>query len=117
MDNFVAITGNLAQEVRLNRTGNGTAVANTSVAVSRKKGEEKITSYFDVTIWGRLAENVAKACQKGDRVTITGTLNQERFEKEGQKRSVTVIYADTFGKDERFSDSTPTEPTLGYEPF
>jgi single-strand DNA-binding protein len=117
VDNFVAITGNVSQEIRLNRTGNGTSVANTSVAVSRKKGEEKVTSYFDVTIWGRLAENVARSIQKGERVTVTGTINQEKFEKDGQKRSTIVIYADTFGKDERFTDSTPTAVTPGFEPF
>jgi len=117
MDNFVAVTGNLAQDIKLNRTGNGTAVANTSIGVSRKKGDEKITSFFDITIWGKLAENVARACQKGDRVTVTGTLNQEKFEKDGQKRSTIVIYADTMGKDERFSDNRPTVVTYDSEPF
>jgi single-strand DNA-binding protein len=93
-------------------TNKGTSVANFSVAVNRKKGEEDYVSYFDVTAWGDLAQGVQNL-KKGDRVIVHGYLNQDRYEnKEGKTVSKTVIVADAVGKELRFAakEQAPTIP-------
>ena len=52
-------------------------------------------SFFDITAWAQLAENVAETVAKGTRVTITGRLDQRSWEtQDGDKRSKVEIVAD-----------------------
>jgi single-strand DNA-binding protein len=78
---------------------NGTARANVSVAVNRrrKSGEEWVedVSYFDITIWGKTAENLKPYLLKGKQIAVDGHLKQDRWEKEGQKFSKVSIVADS----------------------
>ena len=69
-DTHVTITGNLTEDPELRYTPNGAPVANLRVAVTPrvkdgdgwKDGE---TSFFQVTAWRTLAENVAESLTKG----------------------------------------------------
>lgn len=78
--------------------GNGTAKATVNIAVNRsvKKGEkwEDETSFFDVVIWGKMAENLKPRLTKGTQIAVSGYLKQDRWEKEGQKQSRVQIIAD-----------------------
>lgn len=78
--------------------GNGQARANISIAVnhSKKQGDEWINEadFFDVTIWGKQAENLKPYLLKGTQVCIDGHLKQDRWEKDGQKFSKISIVAD-----------------------
>jgi single-strand DNA-binding protein len=99
--NNVTITGNATREPELRFTQSGQAVANLSVAVNRRwqnrqtQEWEEAVSFFDITAWGQLAENVAESVGKGTRVTITGRLDQRSWEsQDGEKRSKVEIVAD-----------------------
>ena len=49
---------------------------------------EEQTSFFDVTCWGQLGENVSQSLPKGTRVVVTGRLDQRSWEtQDGEKRS------------------------------
>jgi single-strand DNA-binding protein len=78
---------------------NGTAKANFSIAVNRskKQGDEWIdeVNYFDVTLFGKSAENLKSKLTKGTMVVVDGSLRQDRWEKDGQKFSKVYIVADT----------------------
>lgn len=78
---------------------NGTARANVSIAVnrSRKNGEQWVdeVSYFDVTIWGKSAENLKPYLTKGKQICVDGYLKQDRWEKDGQKFSKVAVVANT----------------------
>jgi single-strand DNA-binding protein len=101
------VIGRLTADPEIKTTGKGTSVANFSVAVNRKKGDEEYVSFFDVTVWGTLAEGV-RNLKKGDRVIVHGYLNQDRYEnKEGKTVSKTVIMADAVGKELRFAAEKP----------
>ena len=54
-----------------------------------KKGEEwsDVASFFDVTLWAKSAENLQKYIVKGQQVALTAELEQQRWEKDGQKFS------------------------------
>jgi single-strand DNA-binding protein len=101
IDNNVTITGNATREPELRFTPSGQAVANFGVAVNRRwqnrqtQEWEEAVSFFDVTAWAQLAENVAESVAKGTRVTVTGRLDQRSWEtQEGDKRSKVEIVAD-----------------------
>ena len=79
-------------------TTGGTARLNLSIAVNRseKRGGEWAdkVSFFDVTVWGKTAEKIKPYLHKGKQIAIDGCLDQQRWEKDGQKFSKVVIIAD-----------------------
>lgn len=98
--NFVEIVGNVTGDIEYKVTPSGTAVAKFGVAWNRRwqqDGEwQEEAHFFDVTAWKELADNVANSLNKGDRVTVTGRLNLDRWEDKntGDKRSKVAIIAD-----------------------
>ncbi len=98
-------------------TQNGTARAAISIAVNRskKQGDQWVeeTSFFDIMIWGKTAENLHPYLRKGKQIGITGFLKQERWEKDGQKHSRVSIVAEDVqllgGKTTESSSSKPPE--------
>jgi single-strand DNA-binding protein len=101
IDNNVTITGNATREPELRFTPSGQAVANFGVAVNRRwqnrqtQEWEEAVSFFDITAWAQLAENVAETVGKGTRITVSGRLDQRSWEnQEGEKRSKVEIVAD-----------------------
>ena len=95
-DNNVTLTGNITRDPELRFTPGGMAVASFGVAWNRRKqdGEEEV-SFFDITCFRDLAENVAESVAKGTRVVIFGTLQQRSWEtQDGDKRSKVEILAD-----------------------
>lgn len=77
---------------------NGTAKAVVSIAVnrSRKKDNQWVdeTSFFDVTIFGKTAENLKPYLLKGSQICVEGFIKQDRWEKDGQKQSRISIVAE-----------------------
>ena len=99
--NHVVLVGRLTKDLGTDErsfgyVANGQAIANVSIAVNRSKknGDQWIdeVNYFDVTIWGKTAENLKPYLTKGKQIVIDGYLKQDRWEKDGQKFSkVTVV--------------------------
>jgi single-strand DNA-binding protein len=111
MTSPVTIVGNITREPELRYTSGGRALANFGVAVNRRYqsgGEwQEQTSFFNVTAWADLAENVAASLPKGARVVVHGRLEQRSWEtNEGEKRSVVEIVADDIGASLRFAQVT-----------
>lgn len=101
--NHIVLIGRLTKdsgsdERSFSYVGNGTAKAVVSLAVNRsvKKGDswEDEVSYFDVTIWGKTAENLKPNLVKGKQICVEGYLKQDRWEKDGQKKSRININAE-----------------------
>ncbi|MGH9193018.1 MAG: single-stranded DNA-binding protein, partial [Acidimicrobiales bacterium] len=62
------------------------------------------TSFFNVTCWRDLAQNVSESLEKGARVVVTGRLEQRSWEtQEGERRSVVEIVADEVGPSLRWA--------------
>ena len=92
----------------------GKARLNLSIAVNRseKRGGEWAdkVSFFDVTVWGKTAENIRPYLHKGKQIAVDGYLDQQRWEKDGQKFSKIVIIADNvqlLGGNENGQQSAP----------
>lgn len=95
--NQVILIGRLTSDCTMKYTSGGMAIANMSLAVGRKvkKGESWVdeTSFFDVVLFGKQAEAVNQYLLKGTQICVNGELHQDRWEKDGQKRSAVKINA------------------------
>lgn len=115
-DNTVTIVGNVTRDPELRFTAGGAAVARFSVAwnnrtQNRQTNEtEEQVSYFDVTCWRQLAENVADSITKGTRVIVYGRLDQRSWESApGERKSKVEIIADDVAPSLRFATASLTK--------
>src|SRR5438034_10480171 len=103
-ENQVTIVGNLTRDPELRYTPNGAAVVKLGVAVSRRVRDESgqwkdaDTSFFDVTAWRTLAENIAETLTQGSRVVVVGRLRTNSWETpEGDRRTKVEIEGEEVG--------------------
>ena len=89
--NKVIMIGRLAKDAELKFTPNGTAIANTTLAVEDGFAEKKKTFFFNLVIIGKFAESFAEWTFKGQRIAVEGKLQMRDYEKDGQKRYITEI--------------------------
>ena len=68
----VFLIGNLTRDPELSETAGGVTVCRFAVAVNRGYGENRVTDFFNVTAWKKLAENVARYVRKGSKVCVYG---------------------------------------------
>jgi single-strand DNA-binding protein len=96
----VQIKGGMVRDFDLRYTAKGIPVASSAVAENERwsdktTGEERRkTRFFDVEMWGSLAEQMAEKATKGKFVDIEGYLEQEKWQdKDGRTRSKVKIVA------------------------
>jgi single-strand DNA-binding protein len=109
-DNTVTLTGNLTKDPELRYTTGGRGVASFGLAVNRRwevNGEkQEQVSFFNVVAWGDLGENAAASLHKGNRVMVTGRLEQRSYDtREGEKRNITEVIADDLGPSLRWAQA------------
>jgi single-strand DNA-binding protein len=107
--NVLTIVGNLTETPTLNQTKGGTAVANFRIAHTPRVFDKDTKEFVDGeplflngAVWHRQAENFAASAKKGDRVTVTGRLKANNWEKDGEKRTSVEIDAEEIGLSTRF---------------
>ncbi len=90
--NSVTILGNVGKDPEIRSTGGGTAVASFSIATSYKaKDREEVTTWHNITAFGRTAEIVRDYVRKGSKLYVEGRLDNQQWEKDGQQHYKTVI--------------------------
>ena len=89
--NHVTFVGNLTRDAELSYTQSGLAFSKMSIAInrSRKNGDqwEDRASFFDLVGTGKRFESLNQYLMKGQKIAVECHANQERWEKDGQKRS------------------------------
>ena len=103
MSNTFTITGNLAGDPELRFTPSGAAVANFTVCDTPRRFNKQTNEWEDAgetlfmrcSIWREDAELVAETLKRGQKVTVTGKLSQRSYEKDGEKRTVVKMQADS----------------------
>ena len=114
-DNTITLTGNITRDPEMKFTGGGMAISSFGLAVSNRKknlsGEyEDEANFFDITVFGSLAENVATTLQKGNRVILSGRLDWSQWQTDsGEKRSKVQVIADSIGPDLRWATAVVTK--------
>lgn len=98
MINRVIIVGRVVKDAELKTTYGGTSVCKFVLAVNRNKkvGDkwEEETSYIDVQAWAKLAEFASDKLTKGKQITVEGSLRQERWESNGERKQRIIVVAD-----------------------
>lgn len=106
---FALFDGNLTRDPEARTVGDNKKLTTFDVAVNHPSGKEDkdSVSYIPVETWGKLAENCGRYLQKGSRVTVEGSLRQERWQDDqGKNHSRIKVIArnvrfDTPGKRSR----------------
>lgn len=96
--NVVCLVGRLIKEPELRYSNhNGTPYLTACIAANRpvKNGDEwkDEPNFFEFRLFGKRSEFVGKYAVKGQQVAVSGSLVQDRWEKDGQKFSKVFIMA------------------------
>lgn len=94
--NTVILIGRLTKDLELKYTINGMAVGTGSIAVNREavRNSEKVkeTSFFNFSIFGKIAESLKVYMTKGKQICLQGALKQRTWNDEnGGKHYVIEI--------------------------
>lgn len=99
MLNRVVLVGRLTRDPELKFLGDGTAVANFTLAVNRpfKNGEGKQDADFiNCVVWRKPAENVANFLKKGSLAGVDGRVQTRSYDNnEGKHVFVTEVVAES----------------------
>lgn len=100
--NVITLRGRLVRDADLSYTPSGFPVLEAAIAVNTSRkgstGEfEDHPNFIDLKWFGTLAERLAGRLRKGVTVSLAGQLEQDRWEKDGQKRSrIYVLISDLY---------------------
>ena len=100
--NNISIIGRIGKEIELKFLPSGSAIANFSIAVNqdyKKQDGSKVekTSWFDITAFGKTAENLNNFFNKGSMIGISGELEQQTWtSQDGTNKSKVIIKLQSF---------------------
>ena len=103
-DTYVTFHGWVGNDVT-HRDVNGVSVANLRVASTpriKRKGQwmDGDTTWYSVSAWRALADNIRDSVKKGDAVIVHGRLRSEAWKREdGQMSSTLLVEANFVGHD------------------
>src|SRR5947209_9085368 len=104
--NNVQLVGNLVDAPDVQVTPSGVVRARFRLASTERRRDAATDTwqdgesvFVDVTCWRRLAQHVGNSLGKGDRIIVIGRLRQWTSERDGIRRSVLEIEAETIGPD------------------
>ena len=82
--NKILITGNLTADPELRYTPSGKAVVSASIAnnehyTDAQGQEQKITTFVNLEVWGKPAENFGKLVKKGQKLCVDAKLRMDEW--------------------------------------
>jgi single-strand DNA-binding protein len=106
-ETMVTLVGHVATEPALRTTTGGARVTSFRLASTERRFDKGVndwrdahTTFFTVTSWRNMAENVCTSVHKGQPVVVHGRLRDSSYEsKEGQWRTVLEVEAFAMGHD------------------
>ena len=88
--NRCTFIGNLGQDPEVRYTGNGTAVANVSIACTEKWKDGEHTEWVRLVFWDKLADIAGQYLKKGDPIYVETTQRTRIWEgDDGRKNYLT----------------------------
>lgn len=91
--NNCTFSGNVGRDPQIREFGDGKSVANFSIAIEGRKGE---TLWMAVKVWGKPASVIAQYVRKGSQIIVSGELQQETWEKDGEQKSQLALNCQNF---------------------
>lgn len=94
--NDVKLFGRVVRDAELKVLADGMKIATFSIATNRSYKDEKdevvqVGNFFPLSVYNQYAEKILPYLTKGRKVIIDGYLKQDRWEKDGVKKSATAI--------------------------
>lgn len=112
--NSVNLVGRLTKDPEMRSVGDNIAVCQFTLAVD-KRGKDAGTSFIDCTAWRGLADTISKYVKKGNLLGVTGSLDQQTWEKDDKKYSKIQVIVNDIQFLTPKSDKTPSEEVGLYE--
>jgi len=115
MNNLAHVTldGNLTHDPESRKVKNNSTVTTFHVAVNHEWGSKegnKSVSYIPVETWDKLADNCSLYLGKGSKVTVIGSLRQDRWkDDEGNAHSKIKVVAQSVRFDSKKKEDTEKE--------
>jgi single-strand DNA-binding protein len=120
--NKVILVGNVGKDPEVRHLEGGASVASFPLATSetyKNKSGEKVTTteWHNIVAWRGLAEISEKYVRKGSQIYIDGRIRTRSYDdKDGNKRYITEIIADTLRLLGKKSDSEGSPAESSYDP-
>lgn len=97
--NKIILIGNVGSDPEMRFTPKGDAVTSFSIAVNKVSVDangntKKVTDWFRVKTWKRLAETCNQFLSKGKMVYVEGSIHTSEYEKDGVKRQAIEVTAE-----------------------
>lgn len=125
MVNRAVLVGRLTRDVELKKTGNGTSIANFTVACDRmkKKGDEGTADFISCVAWRQPAEFLSNYGKKGDMIAVDGRLQTSNYDQNGRTVYRTEVIAEQVrllggkAKDTGRQEQSNSEPDYDFDSF
>lgn len=120
MINTIVIEGRLTKDPELKKSQNGKSYVKFTLA-SKRNSKEDISDFVDCVAWNQPADYLTQYGHKGDIVTVSGTLQTNNYEYQGQKRKSVEVLTGNLSlkssqkKDDYIAPSVITDDELKYE--
>lgn len=107
----ITVVGSITEpELRFSQAGKAIATFNLARNSRVRDGDnwtDGEPTWFRVSAFGSIAENIAESLEKGSRVIVMGEMKTNAWEKDGEKRTSLEIIADAVGPDLRWATAKP----------
>ncbi len=120
---YRTLAGNLTREPELRFSAKGTPWATVGLAVNKSKRlddgtfEEEPPEFFELVVFGTLAENLVESVTKGDRVLAYGKLEEDHWTgRDGTERTTLKLVCDEVGASVRYATVRATKVTRAAAP-
>lgn len=112
--NLTVSIGNMTDDPRITELSEGRKTATFNLALNRIKEGADFPRFV---AWDKRAEVIEKYCHKGSKVSVTGHIHTDSYEKDGRKIYTTDVVVDRIEfldrkpKTEEESDGSEGQPT------
>lgn len=120
MINNVTLIGRLVAPPELRKTPNNVSSLQGTLAVNRNfKNEngDREAGFINFQAWRGTADIIAQYCSKGSLIGLTGRIQTRSYEKDGQRRYVTEVVAESVDLLEtrnKQQGQAPAQPSNNY---
>lgn len=119
--NTIYIAGNLGGDPVTRFTPGGQKVTTFNIATNVKKGENSITIWYKITIWGDRFDKMMTYIKKGSSLIVIGELQKPEIwtDKEGRPQITLEVWADIlrfspFGRSDKEQTGTTSSSRTPY---
>jgi len=114
----LTIVGNVCAEPEVRQTNSGMQIV--ELRIASNEGKDKTVFWTTKFLGNKAGEVAAKYVKKGSLVAVTGSVDEETWESNGQKKSKMICLANSFnfvgGKPDGASQTTGTAKTKASAP-